>query len=261
MRRFIQPSRVRLLSAALGYSKLGWRVFPLRGKVPMTAHGFHDASKDEVTIRGWHWGTATGIGWAIPERAFVLDVDDRHGGFQALAELQRAHGKLPTTLEAVTGGGGLHLVFELPAGIQAKQSAGAIAAGIDVRTNRGYVAVAPSMHASGLRYRWQSCAPIAVAPGWLVDVVKVRPAPTATPLTALEQREISDRYAAAVLEGEGAELGAMPEGGRNHRLYRAWKRCATDLAGSLDREVARRELTRAALKAGLSEPEIARTLR
>jgi hypothetical protein len=253
--------RTALPAAALTYAAQGWRVFPVAGKLPLVARGFYDATTDAATIRGWDWSRATGIGWAMSAGLIVLDVDGRHGGIASLAELERAHGRLPETLEAVTGGGGLHVVVRIPTGVEAKQSAGAVAAGLDVRVGgKGYIVVAPSRHASGLRYRWQGRKPIALAPTWLVELVRVRPAVSYTPCNS-DDSEISDRYAARALAGEAAAVASSPEGERNHRLYAAWLRCTRDLATALDREHVRAELTRAAQAAGLGLPEIARTLR
>ena len=253
--------RTPLAAAALAYAAHGWRVFPVQGKVPLVPRGFRDATVDAALIRSWNWKGATGIGWAIPPGLIVLDVDGRHGGIASLADLERQHGRLPQTLEAVTGGGGLHIALRIPAGVEVKQTASAVAAGLDVRVGgKGYVVVAPSMHASGLRYRWQTTAPAttADAPTWLVDLVRVRPAPAYAPTSA---REMGESYAARALAGEAAAVASSPKGRRNHRLYAAWLRCTRDLEAALDREHVRSELTRAAQAAGLELSEIARTLR
>jgi hypothetical protein len=236
-------------------------VFPVAGKRPLTTHGFHDATTDCATVRAWDWKRASGIGWAIPPGLIVVDVDSRYGGVASLAELEHAHGALPGTLEAVTGGGGLHVLLRMPAGVEARQSAGAIAPGVDVRVGgKGFVVVAPSMHASGLRYGWQArnSVAIALAPSWLVDLVRVRPA---QPFRPSGDRQIRDRYAASALAGEAAAVAACPKGRRNHRLCAAWLRCTRDLGAFLDREHVRAMLTRAAIAAGLGLAEIERTLR
>ena len=41
------------LDAALRYAAKGWPVFPCHGKIPLTPHGFHDASTDAATIEAW----------------------------------------------------------------------------------------------------------------------------------------------------------------------------------------------------------------
>ena len=65
------------LQAALSYARRGWYVFPChaRSKVPATAHGFKDATRDEAQIAEW-WAEdpafnvaiATGeLGGMLPE--------------------------------------------------------------------------------------------------------------------------------------------------------------------------------------------------
>jgi hypothetical protein len=259
---WLPAGTTKLVDAALAYAAHRMAVFPVAGKLPLTAHGFRDASTDANVVTSWNWHRATGIGWAPPAGLFVLDVDGRHGGHATLAELERQHGRLPTTLEELTGSGGLHVVMRMPAGIEAKQSAGAIGAGLDIRVGgRGYIVVAPSKHPdTGLLYRWQTRAPVADAPAWLVALVRARPAAVEQPFKPSTQADISDRYARAVLEGEAEAVAATGEGGRNHRLVRAWFRCTRD-GLPIDRGLVRAELTRAALAAGLPLWEIQRTLR
>ena len=109
-----------LKRAARWYANHGWPVVPLHsmkdgrcscgrpdcaspGKHPVTRHGLKDANRDPTKVEAW-WtrrpsanvgivtGTAAGI--------VVIDVDPRHGGDEALAELLREHGELPPTAEA-----------------------------------------------------------------------------------------------------------------------------------------------------------------
>jgi hypothetical protein len=262
---WLPTARTPVPEAARIYSAHGLPVFPVaQDKRPLTAHGFADATADENQIRElWSRFPDAGIGWPVALRLLVLDVDARHRGHESLAEMEREHGRLPATLTSVTGGGGLHLVFRLPIGVEARQLAG-LRTGIDTRVGgRGYIVVPPSMHASGLRYVWHERVPAAAAPEWLVDLVRRRPAPapgayTPRPPVGISKR---DRYAAAVLAGEAAEVAATPEGGRNHRLFRAWRRCSADLGDVLDRDIVARELTAAAQAAGLEQREIARVLR
>ena len=48
------------LEAALKYAANGLAVFPVKGKIPATAHGFKDATTDETQIRLW-WDLGDGV--------------------------------------------------------------------------------------------------------------------------------------------------------------------------------------------------------
>ena len=136
--------------------------------------------------------------------------------------------------------------------------------GIDTWTSRGYIVVAPTLHSSGLRYARRDRSQSATAPAWLVEMVRARPAaPTASFIPSPEpiSSERRQRYAQVVLAGQAREVAATAPGARNHRLFRAWRRCGTDLADVLDKERVKGELTRAAVASGLDEREIQRVLR
>jgi hypothetical protein len=69
----------------------------------------------------------------------ALDIDPRNGGSDTLAVWERTHGSIPFTLEAVTGGGGRHFLFQYPAG---RIKSGPLAAGIDLKGEGGYIVAA-----------------------------------------------------------------------------------------------------------------------
>jgi Bifunctional DNA primase/polymerase, N-terminal len=253
-----------LVDAAISYVRAGLEVFPVAGKVPMTTTGFRDACRNRRQIETWwqRWPSAN-IGWAIPRGVLVLDVDLRHGGGESLRALVQEHGPLPPTLESETGGGGSHFFFNLALETKVRQIAG-LRPGLDTRCGgRGYVVLPPSLHASGRRYRWKTNLSPAPAPSWLLE--ELRPLPPAPPApyvpptspTAVTRRQ---RYAQAVLVGEAKEVANTPEGARNARLNKAWWRCA-QFRDVLDRDVAERELTAAAVAAGLPAAEIQKVLR
>ena len=89
------------LDAALRYAARGWPVFPVRfnrdpdaRKVPLTAHGMNDATRDETTIREWwrKWPNAVpSILTGEPSDVVALDVDIRLDGSG------RPRGHKPTT--------------------------------------------------------------------------------------------------------------------------------------------------------------------
>jgi putative DNA primase/helicase len=179
------------------------------GKHPRTKNGVYDASTDEAKILQWWdtWGDAN-IGVATGKEAgfFVLDVDPRMGGAKTLASLEAEHGKLPETRTAETGGGGVHHLFKY-LDFLVKNSTGGLGPGLDIKGEGGSIVVAPSLHASGKRYRWKNTAPIAAAPEWF--------------LRLLHEAQKSRANGSAAI-GE-----TIPEGQRNDTL--------TSLAGTMRR--------------------------
>lgn len=164
-----------LFSTALGYSRRGFAIFPVQGKIPLTGHGCKDASKIDLAINRWwqQWPTANiGIATGNISGIWVLDVDGEEGEI-SLRELENKHGALPETVQAITGGGGRHLYFSMPSDIKIPNSVKTLGAGLDVRSDGGYVVAPPSLHASGKRYCWSvdSASSIASAPDWLLTLV------------------------------------------------------------------------------------------
>lgn len=150
---------------ALAYAGAGYRVIPCRGKIPLTAHGAHDASADETVIAGWwrRWPDAN-IGMTL-DGLVAVDIDPRNGG-----DVESMPQPLPDTCYARTGGGGWHYLFRAHNGTRYP---GAIGKGIDVKHGAGsYIIVEPSVHASGEKYCWQDetepwTTKPADAPEWL----------------------------------------------------------------------------------------------
>jgi len=170
---------------ALEYAARGIPVFPVKeSKAPYTRRGFKDATCDTATIRNWwrKWPDAgIGVPTGVASGWLVLDSDPRHGGDASLSQLIEEHGDLPETLEAETGGGGHHIVFEYPELAELGNSRGRLPEGLDVRGEGGYIVVAPSLHASGRRYCWRNDLRPAPVPEWLLMLLtEERPAPFPT---------------------------------------------------------------------------------
>lgn len=186
------------LEAALGYAERGWWVLPLHapngvmgcscdwdkcrnpGKHPLVKHGLDDASRDQATLRRW-WSrypfANVGVRTGVVSGLIVLDVDPRHGGDDALADLLAKHGPLPATVEAITGSGGRHIFFSHP-GTPVQNRIGSIGSGLDLKADGGYVVAAPSRHVSGNVYAWELSAhpddqPLASPPMWLLHEPRV----------------------------------------------------------------------------------------
>lgn len=214
--------------AALAYANLfGWSVLPVHGivggkctcgradcpspgKHPLPQNGVKDATRDLSVIRGWwhRWPLANvGIATGAASGFWVLDVDGTRGR-DSLDELIGEHGPLPANVEALTGGGGWHLLFAYPAEGQALKNAVAVRPGLDVRACGGYILVAPSGHASGRDYVWEASSrpgevPLAEAPEWLLNLVR--------PATGPQQAKPTSFWR------ELTEAGAT-EGQRNHAV-------------------------------------------
>ena len=149
-----------MLDAALAYAARGWVVFPCKGKLPATQHGYKGASKDPEQIRKW-WGKHPdwNIGLPMaPNGLLALDVDPRNGGLAGYQELMQAGaGPLDTlTQHSGRGDGGLHYVFKGDGSNLLSKPA----KGVDLKWN-GYIMAAPSIHpVSGRPYSWDVLAPL-----------------------------------------------------------------------------------------------------
>ena len=172
----------QLLVAALDYAKRGWPVLPLMPgtKKPLgvlVPHGFQDATTNEDTIRQW-WERSplANVGILTGEESglVVLDIDPRHGGDDNLWELERQHGELPLTVGSLTGGGGAHIFFLHPGGVIKHK---ALAPGVEVKADGGYVVAPPSIHPTGELYRWEGAShpedvALAALPEWLLRLMR-----------------------------------------------------------------------------------------
>lgn len=163
--------------AAVDALSRGWAVVPVRvaGKRPLVAWAEFQRRRPKLTdVREWFRRRPTpnlGVITGSVSGLVVLDVDPRHGGDESLASLESAHGPLPLTVEARTGGGGRHLYFRHPDG-DVRNRVG-LAPGLDLRGDGGLVVAPPSVHPSGARYAWRAGrAPddvhLALPPHWLL---------------------------------------------------------------------------------------------
>lgn len=168
---------MNMLEHAHQYASRGWAILPLYsidngqcacgnpdcsspGKHPMTSNGCKGATTDITQITDWwsHNPNANiGIATGSASGLFVVDVDDGDGkiGSESLQKLEREFEPLPRDFVVHTGGGGLHIYLATPPS-EIRNSAGKLAANIDVRGDGGYVVAPPSIHASGKRYSWET---------------------------------------------------------------------------------------------------------
>ena len=166
--------------AALNYLARGWSVIPVleRKKRPLVNWQEYQHSRATAAeVRSWFERSPNanvGVVTGAVSGLVVADVDPRHDGDESLLRLERQHGSLPRTVEAVSGSGGRHLYFAHPGGHVHNRVA--LAPGIDLRGDGGMIVVPPSLHACGVRYAWrEGRAPDEVAlaplPAWLLGEV------------------------------------------------------------------------------------------
>ncbi len=175
--------------AATRYVSSGYRVLPIKPgeKRPPMREWTRVATVDPTTVEDW-WapggvyedhGIGLALGWQDTPYGnrcvFAIDLDEHdptQSGSVAWSRLMAEHGDPGETVEAWTGGGGLHFLFAAECHVRN----GKIAPGIDVRGDGGQIVVAPTLHPSGEPYRWvDGRAPweheLLDAPDWLIELV------------------------------------------------------------------------------------------
>ena len=208
---FLEIYMKQNIDFALDYASRGLAVFPIRekAKTPLTQNGFHDATIKHTQIQTW-WrqypNANIGIATGKVSQIWVLDIDGEQGEL-SLHALEKINGKLPSSLEVISGGGGRHIYFNMPFNATIKCNAGVIGKGLDVRGDGGYIIAPPSMHPSGKHYEWlvDSAHEISYAPEWLINLVCQKNSPTKAQNIALDWAEFSR---------------GVDEGGRNDALTR-----------------------------------------
>ncbi|MEU3599526.1 phage/plasmid primase, P4 family [Streptomyces sp. NPDC006798] len=198
------------------YAELGFGVFPMpvNKKRPVVV-GWPDkalTSFEEVEIY-WHslarheWLNValTLDGWV------VVDVDPKNGGTASLAKLQADYGQLPATRTHHTASGpdSLHFVYRADPAVELKAAPldPERYPGIDIKTGRASLIVAPGSVIYNQRYQVVDAGESSVAPPWLSEIqqaaryLPTRPVGSGTP----------SRPAAGLSGGPSlAELRALP---------------------------------------------------
>jgi putative DNA primase/helicase len=233
------------MTSPIEYAVRGWQIFPCHsiergrctckkgldcdnpGKHPLTQHGFYNATSDPHTIKLWaeHWPNAN---WALRTGSTtgfaVLDIDPRHGGFQAIAALEQQRGPLPDTLRSTTGGGGRHLFHLIPPGL-AIPSRKPWIPGVDVKSEGGYVILPEASHKSGGSYRWINWQdqPVPLPPDIAAAIMSAPAAPSSSMGSDLPDTS-------TILQG-------VPEGQRDDVLFREACRLRRQLGDGARRAV------------------------
>jgi Bifunctional DNA primase/polymerase, N-terminal len=215
-----------LARSALGYAAHGWSVVPApvaskRALVPWKPWQVTPADVGQVGRWWQRWPRANvGIVTGRVSNLVVVDIDVRHGGEAGLAQLEREHGDLPWSAVTETPSGGWHIYLAHP-GFRVANSAGRLAAGVDVRGDGGLVLAPPSQRTDGC-YRWAFGGPADV-PGMPASWGELlRPRPRSPRASGVLQTPGGTRDAARVA-GLLRALQRAPEGQRNAVLY--WAGC------------------------------------
>ncbi|MCH7780707.1 MAG: bifunctional DNA primase/polymerase, partial [Acidobacteria bacterium] len=259
----VPPPPVDRVTEALAAHARGWKLTPLRGKVPQLK-GWQSApapTADDVR----RWAAAGNVGVRTGSVSGVVIADEDRPG--ALSELL---GSQPWTPTLETGGGGRHFYFGTN-GATIRNSAGKLANGLDIRGDGGQVAAAGSIHPdTGNVYRWRpdlspDDVPLAPFPAALLKKLQSgngnHAGPSARPTRRPRNSDLS-RYAAAALDRETANVRDAPDHTRNDALNRAAYSLGQLVGGGvLDQALVERELTAAGEAAGLKPNEIAATIR
>lgn len=152
-----------LARAAAWYAERGLWIFPCwpRTKKPATKHGYKDA---EPSAKRWRSWPNDNVALACEQsRIVVVDIDD---------PLADPPGELPPSWTSITARGTQHF-YRVPDGLEPSSRG---VPGIDFKW-AGYVLLPPSIHPSGVTYRWEISArpeeiALADAPAWLVGATR-----------------------------------------------------------------------------------------
>ena len=206
-------SPFEMLQAALDYASRGLPVIPIHGVIPLlnkctckkqvcghkagkhprTTNGCYDGTIEHKTIKGWnskHWKAGANVA-IVGGRLLIVDVDlHADGADESLAKAELELGTLPRDWMVSTGGGGVHLYFSLPDGVQIGCVNG-WRTGVDIKSSGGYGVAPPSLHQSGKRYAWVSQlddSPPLLPAAWLNELKKIEPSDRAKGTSSTRQR-------------------------------------------------------------------------
>jgi putative DNA primase/helicase len=157
------------LEYALAYAAVGMNIVPTgRRSVPLTKHGYLDATTDPAIIRDW-WKRSpfADAAWTPTPDYVVVDLDEK-GGYHGLRDFVEMEG-MPAddveTPQASTPSGGRHL-FCLTLGRRYKNKSKFFGMGIDTRTVKGLV-VLPGAGNGRLWIKSIADTPMISAPDWV----------------------------------------------------------------------------------------------
>jgi hypothetical protein len=205
------PARDSLRNEAHRLLELGYTALPANAaeKRPLVAWKKFQAAQltaEELDRLFDDCPEFTGIG-IVTNGIVVLDLDAMPDGSpNPFPEDPDCRMDLSVAPAVETPRGGLHRYFRAPTDIEIKNSAGKIAAGVDVRSAGGFLMVPPSVR--GVRgYEWQGGNILNVSPNQLPDLPQFL-------LELLTATAPAERHGRVPLDG------LIVEGERNDTLFR-----------------------------------------
>jgi putative DNA primase/helicase len=192
----------------------GMKIFPCisNKKIPLTVHGYKDASLDGKTINDW-WvkypDANIGMVTGKQSNLVVVDVDVKNdaGGMDSLKQLQDECGEFNTRM-VHTPSGGLHFYFKYPQDVDTIKNKAGMRPGIDIRADGGYV-IAPGSSIDGNAYEFDDIdKEISELPQKLLDIL--------TSSKPSANGSVHNEFAVSA----GEVLLGVEEGGRNDSLFR-----------------------------------------
>jgi len=241
---------VDLHAHAIEYDAAGWVVIPMVPGTKKAAVKWKEITEPDQarTDRYWQWRPGSSIGVLCgPSDLVVIDVDAL-GAESALPDL-------PDTA-TVTTGRGTHHIYQARPNSNIRNTAGRFpiegvwvdTPGVDLRGAGGLFVAPPSMHKSGVRYKWDGNTALAYAPWWLRY-----PEPKRNPEIAYAGTEATAARVAALLN----VVAGAPEGQRNSKLnWAAYRMRELVHDGSVTSAEAESMLLNAAISVGLTEAEV-----
>lgn len=222
-------------AAALHYAVHGMSVFPLvpRGKKPLNAggRGYLDASADPRQAEAWWSLTPDANIGLVPGLSglVIIDIDGPEG--EEHARRFGLHGTKTLSVRTGRAECGQHLYFRHPGFPVSNRS---LAPHLDVRGDRGYVLVPPSVHPTGRRYEWNGETEIAPLPRAVLDALRGCPEPDLEP-TEWHAPSSVDRAVLGYRIGRYlATVGNCTEGSRNSTAFRVAAMLVRDFALTTD---------------------------
>jgi hypothetical protein len=234
------------------------------GKHPRGFYGLKSATTDLERVQWWwHGQPSANVGMRC-DGLVVFDLDGPDGRC-SLSKLESELGELPET-RGQCSGRGEHRFYSTPGNDSIGNSTAPLGdpPGLDLRAGtRGYVVVAPSLHASGVHYQW-------LDPGQLPEPLplpwleRLNEAPAPLPAMAgyvAVRVDSSTRYGLVALRAELKKVRNAREGSRNNTLNRSvFKLAQLAAGGELEVELIEHEAHRAAASIGLDWLEVNLTI-